>query len=190
MGTLRRRRRIPGPVLEAIEGLALRGFTPAQIDKELASREMADIPTTRTIRRIVADLAPRDPSTPWHLQDADDEAALVLPVLAEVIVQSEGRTRTLTRGEADWIARIRRAAPDYADLFRVYSLARLALSGKPERVEYELAFGRWRSNEDAARWWKAIENGWLGTVLLGKTERGGEVWGYAEDRADAKTREV
>ena len=83
-----------------------------------------DVPSVRTVQSIVSEYRQRGPSDPWSLAMAHgDEAKLVMPVLEELIEQTEGRAWQLTTDEARWIAAIRRVAPDL-DLWQVYLLAR------------------------------------------------------------------
>jgi len=134
-------------------------------------RELGDRPdlSERTIRTAVSKLRGHDLSAPSHLEKGGDvDAALVLPVLGAVIEQSEGRIRTLTRAQAEWITSIRRAAPDLTDPLHVYELALVALGGKAEHVEQQLAFRPWLSDEHRARWETAKAKGWVGTAVTAR----------------------
>ncbi len=79
-----------------------------------------DLPSERTIYDLQREIRPA-PGPGWRLSDADpDDAALLLPVLAAVTRNSEGRLGGFTVETAAWVVRIRRAAPQLApiDAFR------------------------------------------------------------------------
>ncbi len=159
--------RIPSAIKTAIAEGVLDGKNAAEIHGELEHR--ADRPTDRTIRSAVRKLRGHDLSGPSHLEKGGDvDAALVMPVLGAVIEQSEGRIRTLTRAQAEWITSIRRAAPDLTDPLHVYELALVALGGKAEHVEQQLAFRPWLSDEHRARWETAKAKGWVGTAVTAR----------------------
>jgi hypothetical protein len=193
----RRPRRIDGRVLQAIGELRSKGWTnAAEIQRELERRAeetppafpVAVLPNLRTIQRILRDLTPRD-DTRWSFADANEEdAGLVLPVLAAMIEESEGRRRWLTQSEARWILKIRRV--DLAEPGNrlshdiTYELAFDAASIGPEPpytvdpelkrsedgqityIEQYLAFGPWRSVEHETRYYRAFEQGWLGSRFM------------------------
>ena len=166
----KRRRNFPLEVLEEIAHLAEKGVNAAQITRRLElDARFADgrLPAERTVQDIVRGLAaPRDESGRWTFNEADpDDAALILPVLAAVIQETEGRRTYFTRAQAEFIGRIRRLAPEL-DGFRVYRLARLYLffeaRGEPARdVEAFLAFAPWRSEEQREAYQRALENEWI-----------------------------
>ena len=113
MTTQRIKRRIDGDIEAEIRRLAVREWAATQIHRELERRSdfKGRVPSLRTVQRIADDYA-KD-TTWWSLADADpDDAALILPVLAELMEQSQGHVSRLYKGLADWIVRIRRAAPD------------------------------------------------------------------------------
>ena len=79
-------------------------------------------PSQRTIRKHLGRMRPRDESYAWNLVDSNDAAArLILPVLASVIENTEGRRRWLSIEEARLVRKIRNAAPsiDPFDAYRV-----------------------------------------------------------------------
>lgn len=102
-------------VRSQIAELALGGWTAPQIQRRLS--HLGDrLPSLRTIHSIAADLRPPT-GTGWRLADADPtEAALVLPVMAAVTRNSDGRLGHFTKDTAAWIARIRTAAPSLAPI--------------------------------------------------------------------------
>jgi hypothetical protein len=68
------------------------------------------LPSERTIQSIAREYTDPEPDDPWAVSDAEaDEAALVLPVLAFRLL--EYGDRTISRGDAEWAAIIRRALP-------------------------------------------------------------------------------
>jgi len=118
----KQRRRSDPDVVEAIESLLIQGWTPRRVVQQLEADAhfRGRLPTQRTIESMQADLRPaRGPG--WSLADADpDDAALILPVLAAVTRNSEGRLGGFSVETARWIIRIRRAAPrlEPVDAFR------------------------------------------------------------------------
>jgi hypothetical protein len=157
-----------------IERLAQLGYRPAEIERYLIGLKASgalfgDVPSRKTIGRIAKAARPPAPTTPgdaWSLKDASaDEAALVLPVLAEVIERSQGHIRTLPRDLATWIVRVRRAAPtlppwDAYELGVEYRRAELGMKGAlpMSALDAYLAFRPWEP-EGAARWRRALESG-------------------------------
>ena len=125
----RRRRTTDYRIVREIHRLRLLGRTGGDIERELSLDPVLSglsLPARRTIDDIAAEVTPRDPSGAWSLSDpgADpDDAALVLPVLAEVMRASEWRVRGFTNEEAAWIARVRRVAPNIPAL-EAYGFAR------------------------------------------------------------------
>lgn len=105
------RRQADPDVLAAISELVLAGWRPPAIERQLAPRFGDRLPSRRTLYSIVAELHP--PTGPgWSIATADPEdAVLILPVLAAVTRNSEGRMGHFTEATAGWIARIRRVAP-------------------------------------------------------------------------------
>lgn len=101
-------------MLEAIEADLLMRWSPRRIIDRLEAdgRYQGRVPSQRTIESIQADMRPRDSGPRWTLADADPaEAALVLPVLAAVTRNSDGRLGHFSTDTAAWIARLRVAAP-------------------------------------------------------------------------------
>jgi len=166
-----------------------RGWTnAAEIKHELERRFPAQdpakviVPNRRTIQRVLGDFAARDETT-WSLADADaEDAALVLPVIAAMIEESEGRRQSITQGEARWIVKIRRAdlaePGERLDHVITYELAFdvASYSADPELREFAegqvafvlhyLAFAPWRSAEHEKRYHAAFEKGWLGSRFM------------------------
>ena len=160
---VRRRRgrpRIPDEIQVEIERLAYLEVPSPEIRQRLKQKfGEAVAPSLRTVQRLVAKLTPPKPSDPWSLADAEgDEAGLILPVLASVIEETRGQSQYLTQAEADWIVRIRRAAPDL-DPVIVYALAGSypvwAERGGTNPLDALLAFAPWRSNENRQRYLRA-----------------------------------
>src|SRR5437868_6675359 len=122
-----RRRRMNGQIEDEIRRLAIDSdWSASQIYNDLVGR-FKDTPHRRSVERFVLELRPPDPSGTWSFALADPEdAALILPIAAEVLERTEGRHR-LTNAEAKEITRLRRAIPDLPP-FKAYQLARLYLS--------------------------------------------------------------
>lgn len=152
-----------------IERLALMNWGATQIHTHLERQEaLVDrkLPTVRTVQRIVAGLAPRDSSGPWHIQDADSgEARLILDVLAAVVTETEGRKSQLTRTEADWTVRIRRAATNIPTwetwMTARFYMAREAAGEETVDLDCLLAFNPWKGGEKAEQYFQAVQAGWI-----------------------------
>ncbi|MCH8993429.1 MAG: hypothetical protein IH959_00470 [Chloroflexi bacterium] len=154
----KRGRKLTKSVRETIERWDDRGYSPPDIMAKLRGLEVVgeisqdDMPSLRTVQRHVE----KDPAGPWRLQDADpDEAALVFPVLAAVMDETEGRIVGLTLQEAGYIWRIRRIARDIAP-FSVYRLAREyarreTTSAPTADLDLALGCATWRGEEEARR---------------------------------------
>lgn len=160
------RRRIGRDIQQYIEGGTLTGWTPPEIREALRGIPQFNgrVPTLRTVQRIAKEFVPSDESGPWTFNEADpDDAALVLPVLAEVIERTKGHRTEMTRAVAEKVARIRRVAPDL-HLWVAYSLAvaYLAKEGtKTDDLDAFLAFAPWRGDENMKRHQHAVQEGWV-----------------------------
>lgn len=164
MATTRKiRRRIDGDIEREITRLArYEGWTPAQIHRELNRRENCKgrVPELRTVQRIVAPIVSKESSV-WLLADADpDDAALVLPVLAELIRHTQGRVSRLPQEIAEWIVRLRRAAPDMPvawSLEVAFTCSDHARRDEPlDGITEMLAFAPWRSAQERERYLKLM----------------------------------
>ena len=110
----KQRRRSDPDVVIAIEALLIDGWPPRRVLAQLEADERyrGRLPTQRTIESMQADLRPVRNGPGWTMATADpNDAALVLPVLAAVTRNSEGRLGHFTVATAAWIARIRRVVP-------------------------------------------------------------------------------
>ena len=156
-------RRSPSGSVDIVTTLALRPgprLTPAQIHAELERMRGGDAGMSlRTVQRMVEELG-TDDSGDWSFATATpDEAELVTPVLADVVEASLGETRRLTRRMAEAVVRVRRAAPELADLRLVYTLARMSLGGRARDVEQYIAFAPWA--DGGQRYLEAYRMGWI-----------------------------
>lgn len=129
MGQIRRRaRRIDLEVQMKIEELAREGGGAKQIADALANSVSPDkVPTAKTIQRVIRDVVQLDTSGSWRLADEDTDskdAFFLLPVLAQ--------HGTLTRAEAAWVVRLRRAMPKLPGVVALF-LARVYRSWEYQR---------------------------------------------------------
>ncbi len=161
---------------EAIEELALLGFSVSQIERELratveaiARRDGWDswqVPSRRTIQRIFRRTKPSDSSGAWRIEDSPpDDARVLLDFLAELITSTEGRIAGITRREADWILRLRRLGPPVATaetlhLARHYATLR-ELGKSTADLDTFLAFAPWLSSENLEAYFAAIDSQWF-----------------------------
>lgn len=116
-----------------------------------------NVPSERTIRDMIAEVTKRDPSESWTIAAAElDDIAVIAPVWAYAL---ETGLR-LTKQHADWVVRVRTAAPDLppADAWGLAGL--YAMSDTPiEWADALLAFAPWRDAEHCERYFKAANAG-------------------------------
>ena len=137
-----------------------------------------DVPSERTLRDMLKEFRPPEPTDTWSLAKAsDEEAALVLPVLREVIERSGGEVASFSTPMAEQIARIRRLIPDkpwpaiLLTFWDVYVLAVEYLRAKerkqlPDGADAYLAFAPWRGLEEVMRYEQALKEGRIPPRLL------------------------
>jgi hypothetical protein len=136
--------------------LALEELTAAEIRAQLVDEGLitGHYPVVKTIQRRMAELRPPDRSERWSFANADPEVArLVLPVLAAVLEKTQGRLY-LSQDTADWIVRLKTAAPTLADDWWTYVYARTYQRDGERAIWLDrfLAFRPWESNEAYARY--------------------------------------
>jgi hypothetical protein len=143
-------------------------FTPTQIYRLLKDNEKLlkghDLPVLRTVQRIHRKAVPPDPSGPWSLADAEvdpDDAALVLPVLAEVIERSGGRWQQFSKDLAGWIVKVRVAAPDIPPRW-AFTVAQSYQAGEKHKeavdgLDQMLGFAPWRDKAHVRRYFLAVK---------------------------------
>lgn len=172
----RRRRRFPDEVYQAIYRMVREeGITnAAQIHERLVKAFPDTAPTDRTVRTIVRELLPPDPSGEWRpgLDEDPEETARVLEVLARIAPagpKGEAQWERPTRNLARWIAWVKAGWPDmppmlaYAVATEFWALAgaaqTLKLAHPPDTSHLEalLAFAPWRSKE-AYLWYLFLVN--------------------------------
>lgn len=162
-----RERRTPTPVRNEIHRRAIEGELGTEIYAAMTNSEspfLLTCPSLRTVQDIAREVTPPDRSGVWRLGDAaSEDASLVLPALAAVIERTAGRTRSLSNGEAEWIARLTTAASDIPP-WQAYSLARsyLARSQRGESTEsldQAVAFAPWKDGGKA--YLGALSAGWI-----------------------------
>lgn len=209
-----RPRGVPADIQLAIDAEAEKGFGGAEIHRTLSlDPRMRDrLPLARTIQRMVrerrsgglpwGDLAAgARRELAWRMQNASPaEVALVLPALAEVIDQTEGRTDYLTVLEAAWAARIRMGARGLSLRWVVWLAMTCAAResqagpGRDATSPYDklLALAPWKSEEAWERYTKFVGQAhpeWLPTNREGKGIEG-VVLDACRIRADRTGRSV
>lgn len=108
------RRVLKGEVTKRIRELSADGASYRAIHRVLVDEFGKDAPRSdRTVSNIVRRWRQPEPQSAWSLArpDAAESASAVLPVIAAVLVRSEGERRFVTVSEARWISRIVRASP-------------------------------------------------------------------------------
>lgn len=114
---------------------------------------IVELPSQRTVRRIVDEYGQILESEPWSLGDAgpgDPDPRLVIPALEGVIAHTNAKVQSITKLEARWIARILAVAPDLGG-WAAYSLAhRYIAREKAEQptndLDAFLALAPWRDD--------------------------------------------
>ena len=165
-------KRINRQVYDEIQRRVLEGsvINAAQLHGELCDQFPDSAPSERTVRNIVAELMPPDPSGPWQPGPGNNpqEDARVLDVWAEYTSRTATSVRGfawITRGQAHWIAWLRAGWPD----LDVITLFVLSLDYRSRRdggrdthdLDSFLAFAPWRSLQAHRRWERAVKQGWV-----------------------------
>ncbi len=158
-----------GDVEDAITYLIVeKRWAAGQVHEHLMQEERyaGRVPSERTIRRMVEDLTPADPSGAWHLvPGVSGNAGAILDVIVHLASTSRGRTRTVTRAEADWITVITEGRPDIPVrelwLLTRFYMIRQANGLSTEALDSYLAFAPWRSGENLEEYMLAVELGWV-----------------------------
>lgn len=119
---------------QVLVSLKNRGYTPEQI------------PSTKTVEREKKK-ATLDKTGIWTLDGEDgDEARLVLEVLAEVLIKTDGIQQEMTKEDAKWIVRIRKAAPALLPwtVWKIRGMykQRFALKRETVDLDFYLAFSQ------------------------------------------------
>jgi hypothetical protein len=177
-----RKRYIDGDIQDEIEAKALDGWGPSQIFRHLEKKLEADVkhrypPNVRTIQRIVQDMVVPDTTGEWSITDNEGaDARLVLDIMAANIVSKQGfmypdMKRKFTKGEAQWIIRVRKAAPD-APAKIIWTLAQLYIrkerKGITDTADLDgyLAFTPWRDKDCFRLYKRVVAKGWMPKVPL------------------------
>ena len=156
------------PEIQAfVVGQVRDGRTSAPEIKRLLDEELERSPSERTLQKMVK-WASVTPAEPWTLADADrDEIALITPVWAVAL----GEGGRLTKGAADWIVRVRTAAPDLPP-DDVWAMALLYVTdglfvteGLRDALDAVIAFAPWRSKDHAERYFAAANLGRIASPL-------------------------
>lgn len=160
----RRPRRIDPDMYDAIVELAPR-FSAKQIVEELQRRFERDwYPSRRTVQDVIREVTPAsDEGESWTVATADPEdVPLVLPVLADLIRNSDGVVTGFGLETGRWIAKLRRAVPDIPAGEALHLAIYYQMAAKAERPTYNLdiylALQLWRSPKERM---DAFRRGWL-----------------------------
>ena len=144
-GDFRRRRiRKPGTderIIARIQLLRIGGKSLGEIEGQLAKEVVTEgplfglpQPAPRTISKYARQVSPPDPSGEWSMLDEDEEdAALILPVLGELLTMDRGLR--LTNAEADLLVRIGRATDRRLSGIERLRFARLYLAAKADKAD-------------------------------------------------------
>jgi hypothetical protein len=134
---------------------------PPAIANELRDRlpEEESHPDERTIRSWVRRWG-SDQSGPWLIGDPEADPSVLVPLLADLIEQTEGNVTALTTDEARMLTRLLSALPDMPP-FAAYDWTVAYLAARDHEpldgLMHYLAFAPWRDN--GSRYLKAINSG-------------------------------
>jgi hypothetical protein len=118
--------------------------------------------SVRWIQALVDLVWTEDPSEPWTIGDAgSDDPTFILPTLGWLLSHTVWRPH-LRRGEARWVARVQRVAPDLHPE-AVFFLARMYLARQEREepttdIDAYLALGPWRSEEAFTTYLDAVRD--------------------------------
>ena len=95
------------------------------------------------------------------IEATGEDAALILPVLAELIEASGGRLKVISNAKAKWIVRLRHVAGDLPP-WTIYEIAHTYMlrherQDSTDDLNAFLAFAPWRSEENAKRFNSAVQ---------------------------------
>jgi hypothetical protein len=151
--------------IQNASGPAILRYLEGQV--EIGELQPKDVPSLRTIQRVIKDLRIPDEKEIWHLADGGGEdGQLILPILAEILLQTQGRVHSLTKTLAKWVLNVRKAAPD-APAYRVWQLALIYMNSEAKGLsdtsdlDNYIAFAPWKSRNHLDHYLQAIEMGWI-----------------------------
>ncbi len=165
----RRPRRIPPEVYQEIHRMVLEGgiTNATEVFRILEQKFPDKCPSERTVRNVVRELMPMDPSGPWRPGPDEDpeEAARVLSAWADTLVRTKGEPhwRPLSRDRARWIAWILTGWPDLDPVVAVVLgtdyWGRQRSGRDTQDLDAFLAFAPWRSPEAWQRFQQVTQAG-------------------------------
>lgn len=135
-------------VRERIEELALAGWGPSAIERELLASDLASRSVgIRTIQTIVSAVRRTDDSGPWSsATGTPEELATALPVLASL--REHTLIGRLTVDEVRALSRLAAYAPELPELTRFWIARRMVAARQSDEsmaeLDYFLAFAPWR----------------------------------------------
>ncbi|MEZ5343563.1 MAG: hypothetical protein R2706_19655 [Acidimicrobiales bacterium] len=164
-------RRVESDVLELVAELYLRDVRgPAETHRRLVAAEQeglipkGSVPSARTVRRIVDEMAGADSSEPWTLALANPQTGWLMDVLAARLERTLALTPpALTQLEVTWLERIHAARPDVPPwlgwgLAHLY-IQRTARHEVVADLDSVLALAPWRGIEHHARYLTLVARG-------------------------------
>ena len=160
-------RKLDPEVVAAILSLASIGVRAKEIRSTLldrpAYRDRA--PEIRTIQNYLRLFAVGDKSEPWSMADEvnDEDARVVLDVLAVAVSLSRGKETSVTKGQAEWVVKVSRATPGLdPEWVRVLAQAyhiRQAMESDTADLDCFLAYRPWQGRDEALRYYLLVEEG-------------------------------
>ena len=192
----------PPEVMTRIKDLALEApdSSAKVVAEQLKEEGFKDVPSERTLRDMLKEFRPPKPTDIWSLAKAsDEEAALVLPVLREVVDRTGGQVASFSTAMAQQIAKIRRLIPEefwpttLITFWDVYALAAEYIVAEerkqpPTGPDAYLAFAPWRGLWEVMRYEQAVREGRIAPRLLPLEIK--ELYAAEADRAEEEREEL
>lgn len=158
-------RNLDDDVLEELDHLLLNKNFSVKETTALLGRDprfQGRAPSENTVRDRRNYLRERDATQPWSLEDADvEDARRILPVLKDAWQRSGGRRRSLTRREADWVARLQGVSPTLTPegtlKLALRYIARVSEGESTASLDLGLAFAPWSSDDANVAYREVIE---------------------------------
>ncbi len=129
-------------IVNEIQTLAIQGYTWAAISRTLELKFGGEAPSERTVQNILREWRGTRSEERWSFaEDADPDAAVVLPTLRGVMNLTVGRIASFSPAEASWIKKVYRLCPALEpELIYVVSLHYLAAGDDTTGLDVTCAY--------------------------------------------------
>lgn len=167
-----------GPIQDDIIYLSTTtDWTPAQVNEKVKAdltRKKRDhlMPSKRTVERMVKFYRTAHSVEPWSVASSEaEDATLILEVLADVLLLTNGQKKSFSKEEAEWVLKVRKMVPD-AELYDVWWIARSYYLSHvrgldTNALDMYLAFKPWRCKGRYDNYRYALKERWFPEDLFG-----------------------